>query len=107
MPGKLPISTRDAVGLAALVAGGAAFKAAERGQKLDALDGLWWSFATMTTVGYGDITPKTRAGRAIAAGLMLQQFLINRRDSDESQRELRERLDEISRRLEALERRAA
>lgn len=34
-------------------------------------DGLWWSFVTVTTVGYGDISPSTSAGRVIAAILML------------------------------------
>lgn len=33
-------------------------------------DALWWSFVTITTVGYGDITPVTTEGRIIAAVLM-------------------------------------
>jgi voltage-gated potassium channel len=34
-------------------------------------DAMWWSFATVTTVGYGDRFPLTGQGRAVAAGLML------------------------------------
>lgn len=32
---------------------------------------LWWSFVTATTVGYGDLSPATNAGRIIASLLML------------------------------------
>lgn len=34
-------------------------------------DALWWSFVTATTVGYGDLSPGTNAGRIIASLLML------------------------------------
>lgn len=38
---------------------------------MSVFDGIWWSFVTATTVGYGDISPSTAAGRVIAAILMI------------------------------------
>jgi len=34
-------------------------------------DALWWAITTVTTVGYGDITPVTPEGRFVAVALML------------------------------------
>ena len=34
-------------------------------------DALWWGVVTLTTVGYGDVTPQTTEGRLAAMALML------------------------------------
>ncbi len=38
--------------------------------------GMYWAIVTMTTVGYGDIAPKTVPGQAVAAVLMLLGYGI-------------------------------
>ncbi len=35
------------------------------------LDALWWSVSTVTTVGYGDITPITQVGRVLGIITMI------------------------------------
>jgi voltage-gated potassium channel len=38
-------------------------------------DALWWAIVTASTVGYGDISPKTVEGRAIA-GLLISVMVL-------------------------------
>jgi voltage-gated potassium channel len=48
--------------------GGVAFASVE---KRSVGDGIYWAVTTMTTVGYGDVTPTTPEGKAIAIAVML------------------------------------
>jgi voltage-gated potassium channel len=75
-------------------------------------DALWWAAATITTVGYGDVFPKTPAGRGIAFLLMLigisvfgvltarvAALFVQANEEDHHGR----KLDEVLARLERLE----
>ena len=37
---------------------------------------IYWAIVTMTTVGYGDISPQTSLGQAIAAVIMIMGYSI-------------------------------
>jgi voltage-gated potassium channel Kch len=72
---------------------------------------VWWSVQTVTTVGYGDVTPARPWGRLIASGLMIIGFaslslftgivaslLVHRRTSAETQTafgKVEQRLEEL------------
>ena len=38
--------------------------------------GIWWAAVTITTVGYGDVVPKTWGGRLVGVGLMLSGVIL-------------------------------
>jgi voltage-gated potassium channel len=81
--------------------------------------GLWWAVQTVTTVGYGDVTPTTVVGRGIATVVMLSGIAFvtvvtaaitavfvesaRRRLREASSKEDDERHSEILERLERIE----
>lgn len=42
-----------------------------------ALETLWWAIVTITTTGYGDISPHTLPGRIVAGVLMAAAWFFN------------------------------
>jgi voltage-gated potassium channel len=34
--------------------------------------GVWWALQTVTTVGFGDVTPTTTSGRLVGAAIMIE-----------------------------------
>jgi len=76
-------------------------------------DGIWWALATVTTVGYGDVVPRSVVGRIVAAVVMLVGIgffaLLTAAvaatfvKQDERPEELRGQLEDIAARLERIE----
>jgi voltage-gated potassium channel Kch len=84
--------------------------------------GIWWALQTVTTVGYGDVTPHNTVGRVIAAFVMFEGIAFlsiitaaitstfvaraarEQAVADEEQEQhLNMRFDELDRRLERIE----
>jgi voltage-gated potassium channel Kch len=86
--------------------------------------GIWWALQTVTTVGYGDVTPKHVGGRLVGAAVMLEGiafiaivtavitstfvaratrgYAARQAEEEASDRELIEkRFDELERKLDA------
>jgi voltage-gated potassium channel len=133
-PGKVPLTARlllrqsltarRAAGIIAsftlliTLAGGAAERLFDRREFPTIGKGLWFALQTVTTVGYGDITPKNPDGRVIAAVIMLTGigFLAvitasvtasliesSRRRFAESEHDLAQRMEQVSQRLVRIE----
>ena len=73
-----PISVRNAASVIVtatfiiVVGGGIAIRAIDHREYSSIWQGMWWSLQTVTTVGYGDVTPKDTAGKIVGAVVMLE-----------------------------------
>jgi voltage-gated potassium channel len=55
-----------------VVVGGIAMRVFDHKEYSNVFVGMWWALQTVTTVGYGDVTPRHVSGRLIAALVMLE-----------------------------------
>src|SRR5262245_4258011 len=73
-----PPSVRSAAGVivaataAVVVLGGILMRLVDHEEYSNIWVGMWWALQSVTTVGYGDVTPRHTSGRIIAAFVMLE-----------------------------------
>jgi voltage-gated potassium channel len=73
-----PLSVRRAMAvivaatLASVLVGGVLITVVDSKEFPDLGTGLWWALQTVTTVGYGDVTPENTAGRLVGALFLLE-----------------------------------
>ena len=57
-----------------VVAGGVLIRFLDHSEYSDVWVGMWWALQTVTTVGYGDVTPKTVVGRIIGSFVLVESI---------------------------------
>jgi voltage-gated potassium channel len=57
---------------AVVVVGGILIRVLDHSEYSSIWVGMWWALQTVTTVGYGDVTPAHPSGRIVAAFVMLE-----------------------------------
>ncbi|XP_071109394.1 potassium voltage-gated channel protein Shaw-like [Haliotis cracherodii] len=62
--------------LAVLLFGSVMFYTEDNNQVGSIPDACWWALITMTTVGYGDVVPRSFGGKLIAAGCAISGVLL-------------------------------
>jgi voltage-gated potassium channel Kch len=55
-----------------VVGGGVLIRVLDHSEYSNIWVGMWWALQTVTTVGYGDVTPKNPSGRIVAVFVMLE-----------------------------------
>jgi voltage-gated potassium channel len=79
---RKPVTVRSAAGIIVtstaviVVASGLLMRALDHREYPNIFIGMWWAVQTVTTVGYGDVTPKDVAGRIVATFVMLEAVAL-------------------------------
>ncbi len=79
---RKPVTVRSAASIivtstAVIVVGsGLLMRALDHKEYPNIFIGMWWAIQTVTTVGYGDVTPKDVAGRIVASFVMLEAIAL-------------------------------
>ena len=55
-----------------VIGGGALMRVLDHKEYASIWVGMWWALQTVTTVGYGDVTPRNVSGRLVASFVMLE-----------------------------------
>src|SRR6476659_4435340 len=72
-----PLSVRSAVAVigsataVVVVMAGVAMRVLDHSEYSNVWVGMWWALQTVTTVGYGDVTPHNVSGRLVGGFVML------------------------------------
>jgi voltage-gated potassium channel len=127
-----PASIRNAVsvivgGTAAVMLGAALLmRTVDHREYSNTWRALWWAIQTVTTVGYGDVTPRHASGRLVAVVVMLwgvaflaivtavitstfvaraarERFDVDLHTADDADERIAVRLDDLALRLERVE----
>ena len=79
---RKPVSVRSAASVIVtttgviVIASGFLMRVLDHKEYPNIFIGMWWAIQTVTTVGYGDVTPKAVAGRIVAAFVMLEAIAL-------------------------------
>jgi voltage-gated potassium channel Kch len=77
-----PVTVRGAAGtivtatFVVVVASGALMRLLDHREYPNIFRGMWWALQTVTTVGYGDVTPQAKIGRLVAAVVMFEGIAL-------------------------------
>jgi voltage-gated potassium channel len=119
-----PLSVRSAVAVivtataVVVVVAGIAMRLLDHAEYSNVWVGMWWALQTVTTVGYGDVTPRHVSGRIVGSIVLLYGIgfltitiaaitstFVTRAEREQGVALSRDDLDDVSARLERIEQR--